>query len=105
MYLNNVVPYITAKMYILLWITTKGIQNEVLKIICLPTVVKNSTVKGHAYHLMSQLIWFNWRASEASETLSGVYKFELVWYVYIYIYVCVWRYVKRNSSARHVYVM
>ena len=26
----------------------------------------------------------NWRASEASETLSGVYKFELVRYVYIY---------------------
>ena len=26
-----------------------------------------------------------WRASEASETLSGVYKFELVRYVYIYI--------------------
>ena len=29
-----------------------------------------------------------WRASEASETLSGVYKFELVRYVYIYIYIC-----------------
>ena len=29
-----------------------------------------------------------WRASEASETLSGVYKFELMWYVYIYnVYV------------------
>ena len=27
----------------------------------------------------------NWRASEASEELSGVYKFELVQYVYIYI--------------------
>ena len=26
-----------------------------------------------------------WRASEASETLSGVYKFELVRYVYICI--------------------
>ena len=26
------------------------------------------------------------RASEASETLSGVYKFELVRYVYIYMY-------------------
>ena len=30
----------------------------------------------------------NWRASEASETLSGVYKFELVRYIYIYIYIC-----------------
>ena len=29
----------------------------------------------------------HWRASEASETLSGVYKFELVRYVYIYIYI------------------
>ena len=29
----------------------------------------------------------SWRASEASETLSGVYKFELVRYVYIYIYM------------------
>ena len=26
----------------------------------------------------------NWRASEASETLSGVYKFELVRYIYMY---------------------
>ena len=30
---------------------------------------------------------YYWRASEASETLSGVYKFELVRYVYIYIYM------------------
>ena len=30
---------------------------------------------------------FNWRASEASETLSGVYKFELMRYIYIYIYL------------------
>ena len=42
-----------------------------------------------------------WRASEASETLSGVYKFELVRYVYIYV----WRYVCHISSACHVYVM
>ena len=27
-----------------------------------------------------------WRASELSETLSGVYKFELMRYVYIYMY-------------------
>ena len=40
-------------------------------------------------------------ASETSETLSGVYKFELVRYVYIYV----WRYVCHNSSACHVYVM
>ena len=39
-----------------------------------------------------------WRASE---TLSGVYKFELMRYVYIYV----WRYVCHNSSACHVYVM
>ena len=26
-----------------------------------------------------------WRASEARETLSGVYKFELVRYIYIFI--------------------
>ena len=37
------------------------------------------------YSMISFLI--NWRASEASETLSGVYKFELVRYVYIYIYI------------------
>ena len=48
-----------------------------------------------------------WRASE---TLSSVYKFELVRYIYIcmyvwYIYMYVWRYVKQNSSACHVYVM
>ena len=29
--------------------------------------------------------YFNWRESEASETLSGVYKLELVQYIYIYI--------------------
>ena len=29
----------------------------------------------------------NWRANEASETLSGVYKFELVRYIYIYYIV------------------
>ena len=29
---------------------------------------------------------YNWRASEASETLSGVYKFKPVRYIYIYMY-------------------
>ena len=29
---------------------------------------------------------YYWRASEASETLSGVYKFELVQYMCIYMY-------------------
>ena len=43
----------------------------------------------------------HWRASEASETLSGVYKFELVRYMGIYV----WRYVCHNSSACHAYVM
>ena len=49
----------------------------------------------------------NWRASEASETLSGVYKFELVRYIYIYIYIYiyVWRYACHISSACHAYVM
>ena len=41
----------------------------------------------------------DWRASEASETLSGVYKFELVRYIYV------WRYVCHNSGACHAYVM
>ena len=41
----------------------------------------------------------NWPASEASETLSGMYKFELVRYIYV------WRYVYHNSSACHVFVM
>ena len=47
---------------------------------------------------MKFVLHCNWRASE---TLSGVYKFELVQYVYIYV----WRYVKPNSSTYHVYVM
>ena len=38
-----------------------------------------------------------------SETPSGVYKFELVRYMCIYIYV--WRYVCHISSACHAYVM
>ena len=56
------------------------------------------------YTLIIIYIDHYWRASE---TLSGVYKFELVQYiyVYIYIYVCVWRYVCHNSSACHAYVM
>ena len=40
-----------------------------------------------------------------SETLSGVYKFELVLYICIYICMYVWRYVCHNSSACHAYVM
>ena len=40
-----------------------------------------------------------WRASKASETLSGLYKFEMVRYIYV------WRYVCLNSSACHAYVM
>ena len=31
----------------------------------------------------------SWRVSEASETLSGVYKFELVQYIYTYGGTCV----------------
>ena len=37
-----------------------------------------------------------------SETLSEVYKFELV--RYIYVYVCVYRYICHNSSSCHAYV-
>ena len=33
-------------------------------------------------HKFTDHILNNWRASEASETLSGVYKFELVQYMY-----------------------
>ena len=33
----------------------------------------------------------NWRASEANETLSGVYKFELVRYIYIYLITSILR--------------
>ena len=43
----------------------------------------------------------NWRASEASETLSGVYKFELVRYVYIYIYMYGGTYVIIVAHAMH----
>ena len=35
----------------------------------------------------------SWRASEASETLLGVYKFVLVRYVYIYIYIYIYLYI------------
>ena len=59
------------------------------------------------YYDIRTSIHIYWRASEASETLSGVYKFELVRYVYIYIciYIYVWRYVCHISSACYVYVM
>ena len=44
---------------------------------------------------------YNWRASEASETLSGVYKFKLVQYIYIHV----WRYVCHNSSSCHACIL
>ena len=49
----------------------------------------SSSARGQI-HLCAHfaLSTYSWRASEASETLSGVYKFELVRYVYIYIYIC-----------------
>ena len=34
------------------------------------------------------LVGTNWQASEASETLSGMYKFELVRYIYMYGGTC-----------------
>ena len=55
-------------------------------------ITYNSTHKSRSYY-------HNWRASEASETLSGLYKFELVRYIYV------WRYVCHNSSACLVYIM
>ena len=53
--------------------------------------------------VLTEHISSNWRASEASETLSGVYKFELVRYVYIYIYICMYggTYVKIVAHATH----
>ena len=39
----------------------------------------------HSFTFLCIFCIDNWRASEASETLSGVYKFELMRYVYIYI--------------------
>ena len=35
----------------------------------------------------------SWRVSEASETLSEVYKVELVRYIYYVVYICIWMYV------------
>ena len=56
------------------------------------TVVEIAELVSHKYcHICEQLSADNepcWRASEASETLSGVYKFELVRYIYIYIREC-----------------
>ena len=53
------------------------------------------------YHKDHDKSKYYWRASEASETLSGVYKFVLVRYIYIYV----WRYVCNNSSTCHTYLM
>ena len=33
-----------------------------------------------------EMLYHDWRAGEVSETLSGGYKFELVRYIYIYMY-------------------
>ena len=77
-------------------------SNDVLA--CEDPITPSNTVK---YHPSSKTLIpteqlggvRNWRASAASETLSGVYKFELVRYIYV------WRYVCHNSSACHAYVM
>ena len=51
----------------------------------------NHTVPSAIWSMLSTTlcrvicVYDNWRASEVSETLSGVYKFELIRYVYIYI--------------------
>ena len=34
---------------------------------------------------LCNIVYYNWQACQASETVSGVYKFELVRYVYKYI--------------------
>ena len=57
----------------------------------LPKVVKQNG--GHELFMITYVVVvvvvvgqrYYWRASEASETLSGVYKFELVRYIYIFI--------------------
>ena len=48
---------------------------------------ERDTIRDVQIRACAVYIYFNWRASEASETLSGVYKFELVRYIYIYIYI------------------
>ena len=45
----------------------------------------------YIYVCVWRYVCHNWRASEASETLSGVYQFELMRYVYIYIYIYIAR--------------
>ena len=47
----------------------------------------NTTKKTCAIIILLVKFPPSWRASEASETLSGVYKFELMRYVYIYIFI------------------
>ena len=57
----------------------------------LPKVVKQNKVHElfiNMYVVVVGQRYYYWRASEASETLSGVYKFELVRYIYICIYIC-----------------
>ena len=43
----------------------------------------NSALKISSQHYPTKRFAY-WRENKASETLSGVYKFELVQYVYIY---------------------
>ena len=49
-----------------------------------PSVI--STVVSAIFFSKSHSHPCDWRAREASETLSGLYKFELVRYIYIYMY-------------------
>ena len=66
----------------------------------LQTGIDESNINTAHYYLVLVIVWVryiaNWRASEASETLSGVYKFELMQYVYIYIYMYT-----RNVLCKH----
>ena len=58
------------------------------------------------YSQMLQVTGLNWQASKASETLSGVYKFELVQYMcihtYVYMYGCTCGIIESMPCIRNV---
>ena len=52
------------------------------------TYLCHSSSACHAYIMWVELGHSYWRVSKTSNTLSRVYKFELLQYMHIYVYIC-----------------
>ena len=61
------------------WYTSTVVRKMTAYLLCCAGLARSPFV------LTEHISSYYWQVSEASKTLSGVYKFELMRYVYIYI--------------------